>query len=171
MAPAPVTAARIVGGVPDGILRPEVAILHDVWLDLDNDNSTEFYSEVATITWPIIAGKLYTLLYSPDMSEDSWLTLQQAPATAEGTRTAYFPIGTGLLEDLDEIGWDYWAGITGWKAVAGQNIELQTITLGTLGRQTFRWSVLISHIRGLPLAFLSGDLLRRNYPSVGERGI
>jgi len=96
---------------PDGLVRPEVAILHDVSLDLDN-NGIEFYAEVATITWPVIAGKLYTLLYSPDMTEDSWIPLQQAAATSDGTRTGYFPVTTSddkmfwsvSIEDIDSDG-------------------------------------------------------------------
>jgi len=66
----------------------------------------------STITWPIIAGKFYTLLYSPDMSENSWLTLQQAAATSDGTRTAYFPVSSPddkmfwriKIEDIDSDG-------------------------------------------------------------------
>ena len=96
---------------PDGMMCPMVAILHDVSLDLDN-NGTEFYAEVATITWPVIAGKFYTLLYSPDMTGDSWLPLQQAAATSDGTRTAYFPVSSPddkmfwrvSIEDIDSDG-------------------------------------------------------------------
>jgi len=96
---------------PNGMVRPEVAILHDVFLNLDN-NGIEFYAEVAIITWPVIAGKQYTLLYSPDMTEESWLTLQQAAATSDGTRTGYFPVNSPddrmfwsvTVEDIDSDG-------------------------------------------------------------------
>jgi len=94
-----------------GMLRPEVTILHDVILNLDN-NGNELYAEVATITWPIIAGKFYTLLYSPDMSENSWITLQQAAAISDGTRTGNFPVSPTedkkfwrvTVEDMDSDG-------------------------------------------------------------------
>jgi len=97
---------------PDGMLRPEVVILHDVLLDLDNDSVPEFYAEVATITWPIVAGKFYTLHYSPDMTENSRISLQQAAATSDGTRTANFPITSPgdkmfwrvTVEDIDSDG-------------------------------------------------------------------
>ena len=96
---------------PEGMVRPEIVILHDVFLDLDN-NGIEFYPEVATITWPIIAGKFYTLLYSPDMTEDSWIPLQQATATSDGARTGYFPVNSPgdkmfwsvSIEDFDSDG-------------------------------------------------------------------
>ena len=97
---------------PNGMVRPEVTILHDVALDLDNDGFPELYAEVATITWPIIAGKFYTLLYSPDMTENSWIFLQQAAAISDGTRTANFPITSPgdkmfwrvTVEDIDSDG-------------------------------------------------------------------
>ena len=77
---------------PNGILRPEIAIIHDVLLDLDNDGFAESYAEVATISWPIIAGKQYTLLYSPDLTAGGWTAVEQATATVDGTRTSYFPL-------------------------------------------------------------------------------
>ena len=97
---------------PDGMVRPEVAIIHDVSLDLDNDGISESYVEVAAISWPIVAGKQYTLFHSPDMSEGSWTLVQQATATFDGTRTSYFPVATSEdkmfwrieIEDIDSDG-------------------------------------------------------------------
>ena len=37
---------------------------------------------------------------------------------------------TGLEATKGEAGWNYWAGIPGWKAVQGENVELQTFATG-----------------------------------------
>jgi len=41
-------------------------------------------------------------------------------------------LGTGLLADTT---WDYWAGVPGWRAVVGQNIEYQNIEPIATGNQ------------------------------------
>jgi len=97
---------------PTGILRPEIGVIHDVLLDLDHDGFSESYAEVATISWPIIAGKQYTLLYSPDLTPGSWTAIEQAAATADGVRASYFPVTTATnkmfwrikVEDIDSDG-------------------------------------------------------------------
>ena len=95
-----------------GKLRLEVSVIHNVMLDLDNDGVPETYADVAAVTWPIIAGKQYTLLYSPVLAATNWTAIEQAPATADGTRTSYFPIDSAnpkmfwrlKVEDIDSDG-------------------------------------------------------------------
>lgn len=77
---------------PDGMLQPELTILHDVSLDLDGNGIDESYAEVARIAWPIIAGKQYTLQCSTDLTDTSWVAVEQAPADLNGVRTSYFPL-------------------------------------------------------------------------------
>jgi len=94
---------------PNGFVRPEVVILHDVLLDLDHDEIPESYAEVATISWPVIAGKQYTLLTSPNLT--SWMQVEQSTALIDATWTYNVPIGDDeakfwrvSIEDVDSDG-------------------------------------------------------------------
>jgi len=94
---------------PNGFVRPEVVILHDVLLDLDHDEIPESYAEVATISWPVIVGKQYTLLTSPNLT--SWMQVEQSTALTDGTWTYNFPIPNDQsvfwrvrIEDVDSDG-------------------------------------------------------------------
>lgn len=77
---------------PDGIMRPELVILNDVFLDLNHDGIDEFYTDVARICWPIKVGKQYTLLWSSELTEESWINVESADSGIDGMRTVYFPI-------------------------------------------------------------------------------
>jgi hypothetical protein len=77
---------------PVGILCPELTYSNDVWLDLNGDGANEFYPAVATIKWPVTPGKLYTLLFSPDLTQESWLTVDRASSEIDAERTCYVPL-------------------------------------------------------------------------------
>jgi hypothetical protein len=80
---------------PDGIVRPETAHIPAVYGGLDENGIPVLITpEVITVTWPTIAGKQYTLLFSPDLSEQSWLPIG-APFIGNGNDTIYnFEINT-----------------------------------------------------------------------------
>jgi len=93
----------------NGFVRPEVVIIHDVMLDLDHDEIPEFYTEVATISLPVIAGKQYTLLTSPSLT--CWMQVEQSTAVSDETWTYNFPITYDeslfwrvMIEDVDSDG-------------------------------------------------------------------
>jgi hypothetical protein len=86
-------------------------MLHDVWLDLDHDGFDESYADVAKICWPVMVGRQYTLLLSPDLTEEFWIAVESARSDIDGTRTVYFPLAEDerifwkvMVEDVDTDG-------------------------------------------------------------------
>jgi hypothetical protein len=86
---------------PGGFLRPEIVHIPAVWIDTDLDEIPDTIStpEAITITWPTIAGKQYTLLYSPDLAE--WLPVPQETFIGIGDLVEY---GITLTEN-DKLFW------------------------------------------------------------------
>ncbi len=74
---------------PDGFLRPEVNIIHDVPIDFDENGIIESNADVATIAWPVIAGKIYTLLHSANLAEGSWAVVTKHLSEDNGIRKCH----------------------------------------------------------------------------------
>jgi hypothetical protein len=63
---------------PVGFLRPQITQTPATWHDPDQDGNLDILTpETLTISWPTVAGKLYTLQLSPDLSAGAWI--QAAP--------------------------------------------------------------------------------------------
>ena len=61
---------------PDGLVQPE--ILHTpAVMGEENGQSVIITPEAVTVSWPTVIGKQYTLHFSPDLAEESWLTVDQ----------------------------------------------------------------------------------------------
>ncbi len=78
---------------PDGMIQPVTAHVPAVWSEPDENNEVyQISPESVTVTWPTLAGKQYTLFYSPDLTADSWLPVGD-PFVATGGEVTYgFPI-------------------------------------------------------------------------------
>lgn len=62
---------------PNGLVRPKIVHIPAVLGDIDESGVPELITpEAITITWMAIAGKQYTLRYSPDLS--GWLPVEQS---------------------------------------------------------------------------------------------
>ncbi len=59
---------------PDGIIRPATEHVPAVISEV-NGVPVVVSPESIKVTWPTLAGKQYTLLYSPDLTQGSWLTV------------------------------------------------------------------------------------------------
>jgi hypothetical protein len=76
---------------PDGIIRPATehvpAVIGEV-----NGVPIVTTPEAITVSWPTLVGKQYTLLFSPDLSEGSWMPVEY-PFVGNGSEVTYnFPI-------------------------------------------------------------------------------
>jgi hypothetical protein len=61
---------------PDGLIRPEIAHIPAVFGAPDaNGIPTVIAPEAVTVAWPTLIGKQYTLLFSPDLMEGSWIPI------------------------------------------------------------------------------------------------
>lgn len=58
---------------PEGILRPANVHSPETWVDSDGDGILEHTPEAITLTWVMAPGKKYTVLYSLNLGEGSWL--------------------------------------------------------------------------------------------------
>jgi hypothetical protein len=64
---------------PDGLVRLNVIHIPEFRSDVDGDGISDPITPAAIIiTWPTIPGKLYTLCYSPDLTQGSWSPVEQA---------------------------------------------------------------------------------------------
>ena len=74
---------------PDGLIRPEIALIPAVLGEPDeNGIPVPVSPESVTITWPTLVGKQYTLRFSPDLSEGSWIPVGE-PFIAYGGVSEY----------------------------------------------------------------------------------
>ena len=74
---------------PDGLVQPTITHIPELRVDVAGDGNPEPVTpEAVLITWPTIPGKLYTLSYSPDLSEGSWLPVDQ-PFSGTGSDVEY----------------------------------------------------------------------------------
>ena len=74
---------------PGGCLRPQFSHIPAVLGDIDESGTPCLITpEAVTITWLTIPGKQYTLLYSPDLGEGSWLPLEES-FIGNGSEVAY----------------------------------------------------------------------------------
>ncbi len=60
---------------PTGILRPEIIQSPAVYITGTNGEPELFTPAAVSITWPTLAGKQYTLFASVDLSQGSWLAI------------------------------------------------------------------------------------------------
>lgn len=73
---------------PDGLVQPETAHIPAVY-ELDENGVLQLKTpEAVTVTWPTIVGKQYTLLFSPDLSAESWFPVG-APYIGNGNDFVY----------------------------------------------------------------------------------
>ncbi|MEP6789326.1 MAG: hypothetical protein ABJB40_12885, partial [Acidobacteriota bacterium] len=70
---------------PDGLIRPDIVHVPAVFGVDENGDPVVDTPEAVTVTWPTLAGKQYTLLFSPDLTEGSW-----------------FPTGSPFIGDGDD---------------------------------------------------------------------
>lgn len=74
---------------PDGMISPIMASVPPVWSEPDEYDEIYLISpEAVTVTWPTIAGKQYTLFFSPDLTQGSWLPVGN-PFIAYGGEATY----------------------------------------------------------------------------------
>ncbi len=97
---------------PTGIIRPAVIQTPPVYVSEGGTTTLETPAAVS-VTWPTVAGKLYTLRCSPDMSPGSWLAVD-LPRIGTGTGPPMgnaFPLDSAspaqlffavAVEDLDQ---------------------------------------------------------------------
>ena len=78
---------------PGGLLRPDITHIPESWADLNGDGIEEHTPEAIIISWPTIAGKQYSLLYSPDLAD--WLPVPGETLVGEGTILDYHITLTG----------------------------------------------------------------------------
>ena len=85
---------------PDGLVRPETAHIPAVYEPDENGVPKLKTPEAVTVTWPTLVGKQYTLLFSPDLSSESWFQVGN-PYIGNGNDFVYgFP-----NEDVDSRFW------------------------------------------------------------------
>jgi len=73
---------------PDGLLRPDIVHIPELWEDQNNDNILELVTpEAVIISWTTIPGKQYTLLYSPDLVD--WLPVPDETFIGNGSQVEY----------------------------------------------------------------------------------
>ena len=75
---------------PDGIIRPQTVHIPESWADINDDGIEEHTLEAIQVTWPQIPGKLYTLLFSPDLTD--WLPVGEAFIGSEAEQVYSFPL-------------------------------------------------------------------------------
>jgi hypothetical protein len=73
---------------PDGLIRPVTGHIPAV-MGEENGLPIVATPETVTVTWPTLAGKQYTLLFSPDLTQGSWLPVG-SPFIAQGGETTYY---------------------------------------------------------------------------------
>ena len=73
---------------PNGFIRPNIVHIPATYIPGTNGNPVIFTPEAITLTWPTLAGKQYTLHYSPDLSIGSWQPVE-APYIGSGNNTQY----------------------------------------------------------------------------------
>jgi hypothetical protein len=74
---------------PDGLIQPNIVHTPAVFGEPD-ENGIPIVSnpEAVTVTWPTLIGKQYTLLFSPDLSQESWIPVG-APFIGSGNEFVY----------------------------------------------------------------------------------
>ena len=85
---------------PDGLLRPDIVHIPELWEDQNNDNILELVTpEAVIISWTTIPGKQYTLLYSPDLVD--WLPVPNEDFIGNGSVVDYY----FTLDEDDKLFW------------------------------------------------------------------
>jgi hypothetical protein len=78
---------------PDGMIRPVTGHIPAVWSEPDEYNEIYLESpETVTVSWPTLAGKQYTLFFSPDLTQGSWLPVGSPFIAYGGESTYYFDV-------------------------------------------------------------------------------
>jgi hypothetical protein len=87
---------------PDGLILPITTHAPEVWSEPDEFNEIHLVSpEAVIVTWPTLTGKKYTLLFSPDLTQGSWLPVDD-PFIAYGGVSEY---GFSDITDPDKRFW------------------------------------------------------------------
>lgn len=74
---------------PGGIIRPEIVHVPAVLSEPDEEGYTYVISpEAVTVSWPTLADKQYTLLFSLDLAEGSWIPVG-TPFIGNGNEVTY----------------------------------------------------------------------------------
>lgn len=68
---------------PDGIVRPDIVRTPAV-MGEENGEPVIITPEVLTISWPTVIGKQYTLLVSPDLSQEGWIEVPDSEFIGDG---------------------------------------------------------------------------------------
>ena len=76
--------------LPDGFIRPQTVHIPESWTDINGDGIEEHTLEAIQVTWPQISGKLYTLMFSPDLAD--WLSVGEAFIGSESQEVYNFPL-------------------------------------------------------------------------------
>jgi hypothetical protein len=74
---------------PEGLIRPVTGHIPAV-LGEENGLPVVETPETITVTWPTLAGKRYTLFFSPDLTQGSWLPVGNPFIAHGGENTYYF---------------------------------------------------------------------------------
>jgi len=78
---------------PDGLIRPEITHIPAVLGEPDeNGVPIVITPEAVTVTWPTLVGKQYTLLFSPDLTEGSWIPIGESFISSGGEVTYVFEV-------------------------------------------------------------------------------
>jgi hypothetical protein len=72
---------------PDGLIRPDIVHTPALW---GEENGVPYIDtpEAVTVTWPTLPGKQYTMYFSPDLTQGSWLPVG-SPFIAQGGVSEY----------------------------------------------------------------------------------
>lgn len=74
---------------PDGIIRPAIGHVPAVIGEVNGIPVVDS-PESITVTWPSLTGKQYTLLFSPDLTQGSWMPVEDpSSATAAKSPTTF----------------------------------------------------------------------------------
>ena len=95
---------------PDGIISPEIVHISAV-MGEENGAPVVITPEAITVSWPTIQGKQYTLLFSPDLTAESWLPVEDSFIGNGNIITYFFPTTAAdkcfwrvAVEDVDTDG-------------------------------------------------------------------
>jgi hypothetical protein len=90
---------------PDGIVSAQTVHIPESWTDINDDGIEEHTLEAIQVTWPQIPGKVYTLLFSPDLVD--WLPVGEALTGSETEQVYNFPLSQieGQPTPPDKLFW------------------------------------------------------------------
>jgi hypothetical protein len=76
---------------PNGLIRPATAVGTTVLEEMNElGEITLVTTEIVTVTWPTLVGKQYTLWFSPDLTLESWVPVEEPFIASGGENTYHF---------------------------------------------------------------------------------